>query len=141
MNNIFKAKSAMDKLALLDSSGSRCSNSVDFEHEIQEIKAMANKALETEGREQSVVGKDEKEVHAANKEFSDEMQQIKEDGQDGMSFLSNLSIEDLKQGKVSYRTIESKYPCKPKGDGVKFLNVLMPNMVGGFWSAFSLPFS
>ena len=34
---------------------------------------MANKALETEGREQSVVGKDEKEVHAANKEFSNEM--------------------------------------------------------------------
>ncbi|XWS46237.1 hypothetical protein CRYUN_Cryun14cG0047300 [Craigia yunnanensis] len=122
MNNILKAKVAMDKLALLDSSGSQSIKSVNFEHEIQEIKVMANKARETEGREQSVVGKDEKEVHIANKEFSNEILAMKKDGQDGVSFLSNLSTENSEQGKVSYRTVESTNPCEPKGDGAKFLN-------------------
>ncbi|XP_022734040.1 uncharacterized protein LOC111287639 isoform X2 [Durio zibethinus] len=105
-NNIFKAKAATDKLALLDSSGFQSSKSVDVESEIQEIKVMANKARETEGREQSVVGKDEKEVSTTNNEFFNEMQ----------------AIEAAEQGKVSYRTVESTYPCEPKDDGVKFLN-------------------
>ncbi|XVF33165.1 hypothetical protein REPUB_Repub17cG0144900 [Reevesia pubescens] len=118
MNNILKAKAAKDRLALLGSSGSQSSKSVDCEREIQEIKAMAKKARETEGREQSIIGQDEKEVQASNKEFCHEMHPIKEEGQDGMSFLSNLSTEDSEQGKVSYRTVESNSPCEPKGDGV-----------------------
>ncbi|XP_017975378.1 PREDICTED: uncharacterized protein LOC18613973 isoform X3 [Theobroma cacao] len=122
LNNILKAKAAKDKLALLDSSGSQSSKSVDFEHEVQEIKVTAKEALETEGREQSVIGKDEKQVQAANKEFCNEMQAIKEDGQDGVSFLSNLSTEDSEQGKVSYRTVEATSPCETKSDGVKILN-------------------
>ncbi|XVF80241.1 hypothetical protein PTKIN_Ptkin15bG0055200 [Pterospermum kingtungense] len=122
MNNIYKAKAAMDKLALLDSSSSQSRKSVDFEHEVQEIKVMANKARESEGGEPSMVGKDEKEVHAAGKEYPNEMLVIKEDGQVGVGFLSNLSTEDSEQGKVSYRTEELTYPCEPKGDGAKFLN-------------------
>ncbi|KAE8697263.1 EMB1703 protein [Hibiscus syriacus] len=94
MNNILKAKAATDKLALLDSSGSQSSKSRDFEGKIEEIKWMAKKARETEAREQSGVGKEEKEVQAANKEFSDEMEPAEEDGKDCMIFLSNPSIEE-----------------------------------------------
>lgn len=119
MNNIFKAKSAMDKLTLLDSSSSQSSKSVDFE--TQEIEVMTDKVRETGGGEQSVVGKNEKEVHAASNGFSNEMPVIKENGQDGVSSLSNLSTDDSEQVKVSYRTEELTYPCEP-GDGVKFLN-------------------
>ncbi|XWS32040.1 hypothetical protein CRYUN_Cryun23aG0126900 [Craigia yunnanensis] len=122
MNNILKAKAATGKLAWLESSGSQNSKSVDFERENREIKVMAKKARETGDREQSMIGKDEKEVQAVNKEFSDEMQPIKEDGQDGVIFLSNLSTADSVQGTVGYRTLESTSPYEPKGDGVKFLN-------------------
>ncbi|XVE77284.1 hypothetical protein DITRI_Ditri13aG0050000 [Diplodiscus trichospermus] len=121
-NNISKAKAATGKLALLESSSSHSGKSVDYEHEIQEIEVMENKAGDTESRDQSVVGKDENEVHGAKKEFSIEMQVNKEDGHDGVSFPSNLCTEDSELGKISYRTGESIYPCEPNGDAVKFLN-------------------
>ncbi|OMP08608.1 hypothetical protein COLO4_06282 [Corchorus olitorius] len=122
MNNISKAKAAKDRLALLESSGSRSSKSVDLECEIQEIEVMAKKAREIEGREQPVVGKDEMQVQAPNKEFSDEMQAIKEDEQDGVSFPSNISTEDVEQGKVSYRTVESTSPSEPRSNDAIVLN-------------------
>ncbi|XP_012490107.1 uncharacterized protein LOC105802795 isoform X1 [Gossypium raimondii] len=123
MNNILKAKAAMDKLAFPDSSGSQSSKSEDFEGEIQEIKLMANEARGIEGREQFVVAKDERECQAANKEFSDEMQPTKEGRKDGASFLSNLSTEDdSEQGEVSYKAVEPISSNEPKDDGVKFLN-------------------
>ncbi|OMO64281.1 hypothetical protein CCACVL1_21888 [Corchorus capsularis] len=122
MNNISKAMAAKDRLALLESSGSRSSKSVDFECEIQEIKMMAKKAREIEGREQSVVGEDEKQVQVPNEEFFDEVQAIKEDGQDSVSFPSNISTEDSEQVRDSYRTVESTSSSQPRSNDVIVLN-------------------
>ncbi|KAK8693596.1 hypothetical protein V6N13_071173 [Hibiscus sabdariffa] len=122
-NKILKAKASTDKLALPDSFGSRSSISGDFEGEIEEIKLMAKKARETEAREQSGVGEEEKEIQASNKEFFDEMEPAKEGGKDGVSFLSNLSTEeDPVQGKGNYKAVELNSLNEPNGGGVKFLN-------------------
>ncbi|GMI66788.1 embryo defective 1703 [Hibiscus trionum] len=122
-NNILKAKAATSKLALPDSSGSQSSKSGDIEGEIEEIKLMAKKAQETEAKEKSGTGKEEKEVQAANKEFSDEMEPAEEGRKDGGNSLSNLCTkEDSVQGKGNYKAVEWTSSNEPNGDGVKFLN-------------------
>ncbi|XP_061357083.1 uncharacterized protein LOC133301470 [Gastrolobium bilobum] len=87
-NNILKAKASPDKLLGQDSSAEMGTRSMDMDYKVQEIREMARRAREIEGRDHSLVSRDVEMDDPVIEESSNEIEVIKKNSKQD-DILSN----------------------------------------------------
>ncbi|CAK8560677.1 unnamed protein product [Lathyrus sativus] len=99
-NNILKAKASSDKLVVQNSSDEVRTGLIDMDYKVREIREMAKRAWEIEGRDRSLISKDVETDDHVEVKSSDESEEVKKNSKQDNS-LSNH------QNEVARKTTDS----------------------------------
>ncbi|XP_058743870.1 uncharacterized protein LOC131616530 [Vicia villosa] len=110
-NNILKAKASSDKLVVQNSSDEVRTGSIDMDYKVREIREMARRAREIEGRYRSLVSKDVETDDPVSGKSSDESEDVKKNSEQDNS-LSNH------QNEVATNTTDSNGVLQTISDDV-----------------------
>ncbi|KAI5422026.1 uncharacterized protein LOC127076079 [Lathyrus oleraceus] len=105
-NNILKAKASSDKLVVRDSSDEVRTGSVDMDYKVREIREMAKRAREIEGRDRSLVSKDVGTDDPVSGKSSNESEDVKKNGKQDDS-LSNHQNEVARKTTYSNGVLQT----------------------------------
>lgn len=122
VKNIMKASGSEDKLALENSSCSRTRGSKGFDDKILEIREMARRAHAIEAEELSQVDAVEEERQAVDEELSDEIEEVKQQNENYVSVLSNLSNGGPEQESDTDVTVVTTFLDEAKSLNTEFSN-------------------
>ncbi|CAI8607680.1 unnamed protein product [Vicia faba] len=110
-NTILKAKASSDKLVVQNLSDEVRTGSVDMDYKVREIREMAKRAREIEGRDRSLVSKDVERDDPVNGKPSNESEDIKKNGKQDNS----LSYH---QNEVAMKATDSNGVLQTTSDDV-----------------------